>query len=345
MQALVCSQPHHLELRHCDKPECPAGHALVRIRRIGICGTDIHAYGGNQPYFEYPRVLGHELAGEVVEVAEHPAQHLLGKKVYVIPYLHCGECRACQQGKTNCCQKMQVIGVHKDGGMAEFLAVPTAHLVVSETLSIDQLALVECMAIGTHAVRRSALQADELAVIVGAGPIGMGALQVAKSRGARTLMVDTNASRLAFCRDVLGVDAVANPQDVDVAAQISNLNDGALADVVFDATGNPRAMQAGFDLAGHGGRYVLVSIVKADITFNDPDFHKKELTLMGSRNATREDFDCVVSLMESGAINAEAMITHRAVLADVPSTMPQWCDPANQVIKAMISIDTEEAHP
>lgn len=339
MEVLICSKPQHLELRHASKPECASGHAVVRIRRIGICGTDIHAYGGNQPYFEYPRVLGHELAGEIVEVADDHDQHLLGKQVYVIPYLHCGECRACQQHKTNCCQNMQVIGVHQDGGMAEYLAVPTTHLVVSETLSIDQLALVECMAIGAHAVRRSVLQADELAVIVGAGPIGMGVLQVAKSQGARTLMVDTNPSRLAFCRDVLGADAVANPQEVEVAAQISKLNGGALADVVFDATGSPRAMETGFDLVGHGGCYVLVSIVKADITFSDPDFHKKELTLIGSRNATREDFDSVVSLMDSGDINAEAMITHRAYLADVPAQMPQWCDPANQVIKAMISID------
>jgi len=345
MQVLVCTKPHHLELGHSDRPECSPGHAVVQIRRIGICGTDIHAYGGNQPYFKYPRVLGHELAGEIVEVADDQSQHLLGKQVYVIPYLHCGECRACLQQKTNCCQNMQVIGVHRDGGMAEYLAVPTTHLVVSDTLTIDQLALVECMAIGAHAVRRSALQNDELAVIVGAGPIGMGVLQVAKSLGARTLMVDTNASRLAFCRDVLGADAVANPQANDVAAHISDMNGGALADVVFDATGNPHAMQAGFDLAGHGGRYVLVSVVKADITFSDPDFHKKELTLIGSRNATREDFNCVVSLMESGGINAEAMITHRANLADVPAHMPQWCDPANQVIKAMISIDVEEAHP
>lgn len=345
MQVLVCTKPHHLELANADRPECSPGQALVQIRRIGICGTDIHAYGGNQPYFEYPRVLGHELAGEVVEVADEQAQHLLGKQVYVIPYLHCGECRACQQHKTNCCQNMQVIGVHQDGGMAEYLSVPITHLVVSETLTIDQLALVECMAIGAHAVRRSALKADELTVIVGAGPIGMGVLQVAKSRGARTLMVDTNTSRLAFCHDVLGADAVANPQDADVAKLISQLNGGALADVVFDATGNPRAMQAGFDLAGHGGRYVLVSVVKADITFSDPDFHKKELTLMGSRNATREDFDTVVALMESGDINAEAMITHRAPLAEVPTQMPQWCDPANQVIKAMISIDAEELHP
>ncbi|MBE0399056.1 zinc-binding alcohol dehydrogenase family protein [Halomonas sp. FME1] len=344
MQVLVCSKPHHLELSQASRPACTPGYAVVRIRRVGICGTDIHAYGGNQPYFEYPRVLGHELAGEVVEAADEQSQHLIGQNVYVIPYLHCGECRACLQGKTNCCQHMQVIGVHRDGGMAEYLAVPTSHLVVSKTLSLDQLALVECMAIGAHAVRRSQLQVDELAVVVGAGPIGMGVLQVAKSRGARTLMVDTNTSRLAFCRDVLGADAVANPLEDDVAERISQLNGGALAEVVFDATGNPRAMEAGFDLAGHGGRYVLVSIVKADIAFNDPDFHKKELTLMGSRNATPEDFACVVSLMESGAINADAMITHRAPLTDVPAKMPQWCDPANHVIKAMITIDTDEAH-
>lgn len=345
MQVVVCSKPNEMALTDRPTPECAPGKAMLKIRRVGICGTDIHAYGGNQPYFEYPRVLGHELAGEVVEVADNASLHLLGKQAYVIPYLHCGECRACQQHKPNCCQNMQVIGVHRDGGMAEYLAVPTTHLVVSETLNIDQLALVECMAIGAHAVRRSVLQADELAVIVGAGPIGMGVLQVAKSQGARILMVDTNPSRLNFCRDVLGADAIANPQEVDIATQISDLNDGALADVVFDATGNPHAMQAGFNLAGHGGRYVLVSVVKADITFSDPDFHKKELTLIGSRNATREDFDCVVSLMESGGINAEAMITHRASLADVPTQMPLWCDPANQVIKAMISIDSEEVHP
>lgn len=345
MQVVVCSKPNEMALIDRPTPDCAPGEAILKIRRVGICGTDIHAYGGNQPYFTYPRVLGHELSGDIVGVGEDVDEALVGLSAYIIPYLHCGECRACQQHKTNCCQHMQVIGVHKDGGMADFLAVPTSHLVVSHSLSMDQLALVECMAIGAHAVRRSQLQAGEWVAIVGAGPIGMGVLQVAKSRGARILMVDTNASRLDFCRDVLGAHAVANPQDTDVAELIIQLNGGALADVVFDATGNPRAMQAGFDLAGHGGRYVLVSVVKADITFNDPDFHKKELTLIGSRNATREDFDCVVSLMESGDINATAMITHRAPLADVPTQMPQWCDPVNKVIKAMINIDTEEVHP
>lgn len=343
MKVLVCSQPHHMELKEAPVPSCGPGEALVRIRRVGICGTDIHAYGGNQPYFDYPRVLGHELAGEVIAVGEGQAQALVGKNAYVIPYLHCGECRACAQGKTNCCQHMQVIGVHRDGGMADYLVVPVDHLVCSSSLDPEQLALIECLAIGAHAVRRSALEPGELAVIVGAGPIGMGLLQIAKSRGARTLVVDTNNQRLAFCRDTLGADAVAHALDEDVIARIESINHGALAEVVFDATGNPKAMNRGFDFAGHGGRYVLVSIVKADIGFHDPDFHKKELTLLGSRNATREDFETVARVMESGELRAEAMITHRGTLDDMPTLMPQWCDPANGVIKAMITFDEQEA--
>lgn len=342
MQVLVCTQPHQLELREAPTPTCGPGEALVRIRRVGVCGTDIHAYGGNQPFFDYPRVLGHELSGEVMAVGEADHQALVGRNAYVIPYLHCGECRACRSGKTNCCQHMQVIGVHCDGGMADYLVVPVDHLVTSATLDPERLALIECLAIGAHAVRRSAIETGELAVVVGAGPIGMGIVQIARSRGARTLVVDTNPERLAFCRDTLGADSVAHALDDDVVARIESLNDGALAEVVFDATGNPRAMNRGFDLAGHGGRYVLVSVVKAEVSFHDPDFHKKELSLLGSRNATREDFETVARLMEAGELHAEAMITHRGALGEMPELMPQWCDPASGVIKGMITLDDEE---
>lgn len=343
MHVLVCTQPGHMALQEVPTPTCGPGEALVRVRRVGICGTDIHAYGGNQPYFDYPRVLGHELAGEVVAVGAGADAALVGQNAYVIPYLHCGDCRACQSGKTNCCQHMQVIGVHRDGGMAEYLAVPTEHLVVSKTLAPDQLALIECLAIGAHAVRRSAVSENELAVIVGAGPIGMGALQIAKSRGARTVVVDTNRQRLTFCRDTLGADATLHAIEDDVVAALLAMNDGALADVVFDATGNPKAMQRGFDFAGHGGRYVLVSVVKADIAFHDPDFHKKELSLLGSRNATREDFETVARLIDEGHVKADAMITHRGALTDMPTLMPQWCDPTSGVIKAMITFDDATA--
>lgn len=339
MRTVVCAEPGHMTLERRDPPSCGPEEALLRIRRIGVCGTDIHAYGGNQPYFSYPRVLGHELAGEVVEVGSEGNTELVGKRAYVIPYLHCGECRACRQGRSNCCQRIQVIGVHRDGGMCDTLAVPLDHLVVSETLSLDQLALVECMAIGAHAVRRSELNHGELAVVCGAGPIGMGVAQIARERGAQVVVIDTNPERLAFCRDKLGIELTLNPAKDDIDAALKGLSDGELADVVFDATGNPAAMQAGFDLAGQGGRYVLVSIVKADISFSDPDFHRKELTLLASRNATRADFEQVTQLMKSGRLKADAMITHRAELADVPERMPAWCTPATGVVKAMIELD------
>lgn len=343
MQTIVCTQPQHMELREVPEPHCAPGEVMLKIRRVGICGTDIHAFGGNQPYFSYPRVLGHELSGDIVGVGEGVDEALLGHSAYVIPYLHCGECRACRQGQTNCCQHMQVIGVHRDGGMAEYLSVPVAHLVTSSILDAEQLALVECLSIGAHAVRRSAIEAGELAVVVGAGPIGIGIVQIAQSRGARVLVVDTNRDRLAFCRDTLGVDGVLHALDDDVETAIEHHNDGARADIVFDATGNPSAMNRGFDFAGHGARYVLVSVVKADITFHDPDFHKKELSLLGSRNATREDFETVARLMEEDRLQSTAMITHRGRHTDLPSLMPQWCDPATGVIKAMVTFDDATA--
>ncbi|MGM1051991.1 MAG: zinc-binding alcohol dehydrogenase family protein [Pseudomonadota bacterium] len=342
MRTVVCQEPGRLSLEERTAPLCEPGDALLHIRRVGVCGTDIHAFGGTQPYFQYPRVLGHELAGEIVAVGDGVDPGLLGHNAYVIPYLHCGQCRACRRGRTNCCRQMQVIGVHRDGGMCDTLAVPANHLVTSDTLPLDQLALVECQAIGAHAVRRSELAAGELAVVVGAGPIGMGVAQLARERGARVVMVDTNPERLAFCREQLGITHTLNPAAEDVAAALAALGDGELADAVFDATGNPAAMQQGFDLVGHAGRYVLVSIVKGDITFHDPDFHGKEMTLLASRNATREDFDTVCRLMEAGRLPANAMITHRADLAELPERLPVWCAPGSGVVKAMIELDSPE---
>ncbi|RKR07610.1 2-desacetyl-2-hydroxyethyl bacteriochlorophyllide A dehydrogenase [Kushneria sinocarnis] len=338
MRVLECMAPGHMTLVEREYPEYGPGEALLEMRRIGVCGTDIHAFGGNQPYFSYPRVLGHELSGCVTATGDAADRGLIGHHACVIPYLHCGECAACRRGRTNCCQRLEVIGVHRDGGMAEALVVPTRHLLTSEILSIDQLALVECLAIGAHAVRRSALAADELAVVVGAGPIGMGVIQFARSRGARVMVIDTNRERLAFCTEELGVEETCHATEDDVVAALEALSEGALGDVVFDATGNPAAMNRGFDFAGYGGRYVLVSVVRADITFHDPDFHRRELTLLGSRNATREDFSAVMAEMEAGRLHEQAMITHRCALDDMPDSMARWCEPAHGVIKGMVEI-------
>jgi len=344
MQVACCLTPGDIRLETRARPRPGRGEAILRIRRIGVCGTDIHAYGGRQPYFDYPRVLGHELAGEIVEVGAEVASELIGQQAYVIPYLHCGTCRACRRGRTNCCQRMEVVGVHRDGGMAEYLCVPTGHLVTSDSLSLDALALIECQAIGAHAVRRAAIEPGELAVVVGAGPIGMGVAQLARASGADVVVVDAAPARLAFCRDVLGFENTLDPTQGDLPGRIAALNDGALADAVFDATGNPQAMEAGFALVGHAGRYTLVGVVKADIRFADPDFHARELTLLASRNATCEDFERVATLLAANEIQSLALITHRAELADVPDRMPDWCNPASGVVKAMIHLDDKPSH-
>lgn len=336
MKSVVCTNPGVMEIRDVKRPEVKPGHVVIKVKRIGICGTDIHAYGGNQPYFEYPRVLGHELSGEIEAVGEG-VDLKAGQDVYVMPYMSCGKCIACRRGRTNCCTDIQVLGVHVDGGMCEYVQVPEQYVVVTKGMAFDQLAMVECMAIGAHAVRRGQIRAGSTVLVVGTGPIGMGILQFAKVAGARVFVMDLNTERLAFCKEHLGADEVivAGPTATD---ELSRLTDGEFIETVFDSTGNAQAMESGFQWVAHTGTYVFVSIVKADIKFSDPEFHKREMTLMGSRNATREDFEHVVSCLDQELIKVSPLITHRGNLLELPELMSQWCQPGAGVIKAVVEV-------
>lgn len=353
MKAIVCIEPQQMALKEIDRPVLHEGEALVRIRRIGVCGTDLHAYHGRQPFFTYPRILGHELAGEIVALPkEHGSTshgstgHLptesawqIGDQVAIVPYLACGQCIACRHGKTNCCVNMQVMGVHQDGGMCEYMAVPLTHLIKTNGLSLDAIALIECFGIGAHAVRRAAMQPHETALVVGAGPIGLATMAMLKLAGVRVMAMDIQAERLAFSQSWAGVDATIMATDEQQALeQLAQLTNGDLADAVFDATGNVKAMERAFHYAAFGGRVIYVSLVQDDITFFDPDFHKKELTLLGSRNATREDLDHVVQAMESGRLDPLPMITHRAHLEAAGERFASWSQPETGVIKALVEI-------
>jgi 2-desacetyl-2-hydroxyethyl bacteriochlorophyllide A dehydrogenase len=335
MQAVLCVEPGQLALVERTIPEPGPDEVLIRIRRVGICGTDMHIYRGTQPYLAYPRVMGHELAGEVVSA---PARSDLapGDTVYVLPYMSCGTCAACRKGKPNCCMAIQVLGVHRDGGLAEYLAVPQAFVAKAEGITLDEAAMVEFLAIGAHAVRRAAITPGQSVLVVGAGPIGIAAALFAKLAGGEVTALDSRADRLAFCRDVLKVDHVV-ALDADTPAALSALTGGDLFDMVFDATGNPKAMEAGFAHVAHGGTYVLISVVGADITFSDPEFHKREMTLMGSRNATPEDFEAVVAAMRAGLVPTAALNTHTAKLADLATALPGWMEPSAGVIKAIVT--------
>jgi 2-desacetyl-2-hydroxyethyl bacteriochlorophyllide A dehydrogenase len=335
MDVLICAAPGELVLERRPTPTPGPDEVLLRVRRVGVCGTDMHIYRGTQPYLSYPRVMGHELSGEVV-AAPSGSQLAPGDLAYVMPYLSCGACPACAKGKTNCCMNIRVLGVHVDGGLAEYLAVPDGFVRKVEGVGLDEAAMVEFLAIGAHAVRRARIEPGRSALVVGAGPIGIAAALFARLAGARVTVLDGRADRLAFCAEHLGVERTAALSE-RTAQTLSDLTDGAFFDVVFDATGNPAAMQQGFAYVGHGGTYVLISVVAADITFSDPEFHKREMSLLGSRNATIEDFEHVLATIRAGLVPTAALASHRASLKDLAQALPGWMEPSSGVIKAIVA--------
>src|SRR5450830_537509 len=304
MKSLVCENPGLLRMTECAMPVRKLDEVLIRVRRVGICGTDMHIFQGTQPYLTYPRVMGHELAGEVVE-APVASGLTTGDMVYVMPHISCGGCVACRQGKTNCCTNIQVLGVHRDGGLVEYLSVPAQFAFKTEGISLDEAAMIEFLAIGAHAVRRAAIIPGQKALVVGAGPIGIAAALFARLHGATVSILDRRADRLQFCRDVLLLEQVVEVGPDD-KTRLGALSNGEFFDRVFDATGNTTAMERGFEFVAHGGSYVLVSIVPGEISFSDPEFHKRETSLLSSRNATCEDFEEVVAAMRAGQIPTRA---------------------------------------
>jgi 2-desacetyl-2-hydroxyethyl bacteriochlorophyllide A dehydrogenase len=320
-KTLVCPEPGQLRLEH-REIVATAGMALVRPRRVGICGTDFHIFGGKHPFLQYPRVMGHELAVEVVE-AEGFAP---GEICAVNPYLSCGTCRPCLDGKPNCCERIAVLGVHRDGGMAELLVLPAANLIAAQGLSLDHCAAVEFLAIGAHAARRAGTAPGDRALVIGAGPIGIGTALFARLAGAEVTLADVDPERLAQASRIAGSQALLSPEAREEF------------DLVFDATGNAASIEAAFGHVAHGGRLVLVSVVKDRISFADPDFHRREMTLIGSRNATDQDFQRVMAAMRSGDVPLGQVVTHRTTLDGAVSDLPRWTHDKSGLIKALIDI-------
>ena len=338
MKALVCDQPGSFQYITNDEPLTQKDRAVLKIKRIGICGTDLHAFEGTQPYFEYPRILGHELAAEIAAI-ETNDQFAVGDKVTFIPYFNCGECIACRNGLTNCCVSMKVCGVHVDGGMAEYLSVPVSSLIHSQGLDFDELALVEPLAIGAHGIRRANVKQDEKVLVIGAGPIGLGLLEFTRIAGAQPIAMDTNEKRLDFCKTKLKIAHTINPMNENVMERLKEITNNDMPTVVIDATGNLKAINSAFQYMAHGARYVLVGLQKEAIAFSHPEFHKREATLMSSRNATREDFDHVITSMKNNRIDPATYITHRVQFGQVKDEFSKWLDPSNGVIKAMVEIN------
>lgn len=336
MKALVCVGPLEARIEERARPARGNGEVLIRMRRVGICGTDYHIFDGSQPFFTYPRLIGHELAGEVAEAPE--ASGLApGDIVTVNPYLPCGTCVACRRGRPNCCSRISVLGVHADGGMAEYIAVPASAVIPTPGLSLDHAAMVEFLAIGAHAVRRARIEPGSRALVTGAGPIGIGCALFARIAGAAVTLLDRSPGRLATAAQAFGLDdgVTAGPE---ASAALAARTDGEMYDYLFDATGNIHAMNAGLAHLAHAGTYVLVGLNREELRFPDPEFHKRETTLLASRNALSEDFEQVVAAIRDGTIPIDRFLTHRVALADAPAALPGLIAAQEQVLKAVITI-------
>ncbi len=337
MKAIVCPAAHRIVVEERPMPTRADGEVLLRIRRVGICGTDYHIYEGLHPFLDYPRVIGHELSATVVE-APPDSRFRSGENVVVYPYIACGTCHACTAGKPNCCMRIGVLGVHRDGGMCEFISLPQANLIPADGLSLEAAATVEFLAIGAHAVRRAGPMTGLKTLVVGAGPIGLGAAIFAAIAGADVTLLDRDAGRLALARAATRIDQTVTGEEA-AAGALRAATDGNGFDRVFDATGNRASMEASFAQVAHGGTCVFVGLIDADITFSDAEFHKREMVLMASRNALLVDFEQVISSIRSGSTSVSSIVTHETSLAKVATDLPRWARDKDGLIKALVIVD------
>lgn len=340
MQAIQLVKPGQFETIEIPEPNEPGpGDVLVRVHRVGICGTDISGYLGKMPFYSYPRIPGHELGVEVLAVGSNVTNLRPGAHCSVEPYLNCQQCFACRRGAGNCCESLDVLGVHIDGGLRPRFVVPARKLHTSQRLNFDQLALVETLGIGCHAVQRGGPKADQHVLVVGAGPIGLSVIEFVKLTGANITVMDMNERRLEFCSRTMNVHhTIRFRGDESELAAMRQITDGAWFPIVFDATGNPKAMCQSVNYVAHTGRLVFVGIVPDAISFPDPLFHRREMTLLATRNALPADFDRIIGLIERGQIDTRPWITHRSTFAELPANFPSFVLPETGVVKAMVEV-------
>ena len=340
MQAIQLEQPGKFRQITLDEPGRPGpGEALVRVHRVGICGSDISGYLGKMPFYSYPRIPGHELGVEVLAVGTDVTNVRAGDRCSIEPYMNCQKCFACRRGGGNCCENLQVLGVHTDGGLRPQFLLPARKLHVSRKLAFEQLALVETLAIGCHAVARGRPDRDEHVLVIGAGPIGLSVIEFVKLAGAKITVLDMNARRLEFCRDTMRVDhTVPFAGDGSEMQRLEEITGGARHSVVIDATGSPKSMCNAFNYVAHTGKLVFVGIVTDDISFPDPLLHRREMTVFASRNALPEDFTRIIGLIEEGRIDTRPWITHQTAFEDLIENFPAYTRPETGVIKAMVQV-------
>ncbi|MCL6489455.1 MAG: zinc-binding alcohol dehydrogenase family protein [Alicyclobacillus mali] len=338
MLKVQCERPFQFRVLNCEPISRGRGEVLVRVKRVGVCGTDFHAYRGEQPLVTYPRILGHEVAGVVEDVDSGASSLSTGEVVCLFPYRSCGKCKACLRGKPNCCRALDVIGVTSDGGMSDLISVPEDQLVSCNGLDLDQVVIVEPLSIAAHAVRRASVSSGDHVLVIGAGPIGIAVARLAAFRGAHVYITDLRRDRLEAAAQWGGSDQInVIPSDTSLQV-VRELTAGNMMEIVFDATGNKQSMESALQYVGHGGCLALVGIAQGSLCYPHPEIHKRELTLLSCRNALRDDFHYVIELMRNKKIVVDGYITHRAMLVDIKHVWTEWELSMQNAVKCVFEV-------
>jgi len=337
MKALYITRPGQAELKEIEKPKVGRGQVLLRVGAVGFCGSDLSAFRGTSPLQQYPMLLGHEIGAVVEEAGDDVPKNIRpGMKVTVLPYESCGACSACKRGRPNACRHNQTMGVHRPGAMTEYIAVPFADIYSSEKLSIEELALVEPLSVGFHAVQRGRVAAGDKVVVIGCGIVGLGAVVDSASRGAEVIAVDIEDYKLQTARQA-GAAHTINSIETMLHEALAELTGGEGPDVIIEAVGSPATFRAAVEEAAFTGRVVYIGYAKALVEYEAKLFVQKELDVLGSRNSLG-DFPRVIETLEQGRFPFDRVVTEIVPLEQAPRALKSWSENPNAVTKIIVKV-------
>lgn len=340
MKALVLHEPGYASIETVPEPTPQAGEALLRVRRVGLCGSDLNSFRGRNPLVNFPRVPGHEVAATIVSldgVSGCDAALAVGMDVTFSPYTHCGVCSSCGNGRFNACERNQTLGVQRDGALGEYLAVPAEKL-YSAALGLEELCLVEPLTVGFHAVARGRVQPGDTVAIFGCGGVGLGAVAASAFRGATTIAIDIDDAKLTTAR-LAGAAHTIHSRREDVTQALRERTGGRGPDVVIEAIGTPATFRAAVELVGYTGRVVYIGYAQEAVAYETKLFVQKELDILGARNALPEDFRAVIRMLEQGRFPVKAAISAVVPLDEAPAILTAWNNNPGQFTKIMIRLD------
>lgn len=340
MRAIEITEPGKVCLTEREKPSPSAGEVLLKINRVGYCGSDLGAFKGLNPLVTYPRVPGHEIGATIAELGADVSGWSVGQEVLVIPYAGCGECSACLKGRANCCMHNKTLGVQTEGMLCEYATAPVEKLIASEKLSLAELALVEPLTVGFHAVSRAQVTSTDIVAVIGCGAIGLGVIAGAKYRGARVIAIDIEDSKAGVAK-ACGASEFVNSRTENVSERLKALTDGHGPDAIIEAVGHPLTYKMAIEEVCFAGRVVYIGWAKAPIEYETKFFVLKELDIRGSRNALPEDFLDVIAMLEEGNFPLDTVITKTVTLSEAPAAMDAWAADPGSITKIQIDLDAD----